>query len=358
MPEITSIRHLWKFYLTLFVWLSFCLLMALFLGALAKQGPSQGGGIVLIVMSAGMLCLALFIVIRYYKNAPNIVVDSESISFNHEVYYWKDLEKIEMTGKRSFKFMGEKKEGVLFKFKGQEERYIFDDMYENSAEIKSFIQSIVFDKKAPEGMKKPDDVIKTDIEASHPAVLHHYENKPIVNLNKESVETATPIVDDVSDASKYYKGNPLLSFQGILLWSLVVFFLCIGVLDFKWHHHRDVFAMVISLSIFAFILLSTQMHYFAIKGECLIIKNYNFLWVKRVYDLKDIREVVFEPGKSRLATNTLRIIMNDFTSKTYPAGTLRDKKWMQLKEDLEKQGIKVRNECINYEPFEFKFFND
>lgn len=29
-----------------------------------------------------------------------------------------------------------------------------------------------------------------------------------------------------------------------------------------------------------------------------------------------------------------------------------------LKEDLEKKGIKVRNECVHYEPFEFKFFND
>ena len=132
MTEITSIRNLWKFYLTIFAWVSFCLLMALFLGGLAEQGPSQGGGIAMIVMSAGMLCLALFIVIRYYKNAPGIVVNDKSISFNKKVYYWRDLEKIEMTGKRSFKFMGEKKEGALLKFKGQKEQHIFDDMYEKA----------------------------------------------------------------------------------------------------------------------------------------------------------------------------------------------------------------------------------
>jgi len=72
--------------------------------------------------------------------------------------------------------------------------------------------------------------------------------------------------------------------------------------------------------------------------------------------MTDIKEVVFEQ-RSKLPV-TLRIINNDFTSKTYPATTLWSKTWLQLKADLESKGIKVRNECVYYEPFEFKFFND
>jgi hypothetical protein len=74
-----------------------------------------------------------------------------------------------------------------------------------------------------------------------------------------------------------------------------------------------------------------------------------------VYRLSDIREVVFElPYKMPVS---LRIITNDFESKLYPAATLWSKKWIELKDELEKKNIKVRNEGVYYEPFEFKLFN-
>jgi hypothetical protein len=60
--------------------------------------------------------------------------------------------------------------------------------------------------------------------------------------------------------------------------------------------------------------------------------------------LADIKEVVYETqGKQ---PNCMRIITNDFRNKLYPAGTLRDKTWLDLKDKLEKKGITVRNECI------------
>jgi len=39
-------------------------------------------------------------------------------------------------------------------------------------------------------------------------------------------------------------------------------------------------------------------------------------------------------------------LLQDFRNKLYPAGTLRDKTWLEMKSRLEIKGVKVRNECI------------
>jgi hypothetical protein len=86
------------------------------------------------------------------------------------------------------------------------------------------------------------------------------------------------------------------------------------------------------------------MHYFGIDKEFLIIRNHNLIWINKVYRIHDIKEVVFETqGKM---PNCLRVITKRFKSKLYPAGTLRKENWLELKDALEKQGVKVRNECI------------
>jgi hypothetical protein len=60
--------------------------------------------------------------------------------------------------------------------------------------------------------------------------------------------------------------------------------------------------------------------------------------------LTDIKEVVFETqGKQ---PNCMRIITKDFRNRLYPAGTLRDKTWLEMKRQLESNGVSVRNECI------------
>ena len=75
-----------------------------------------------------------------------------------------------------------------------------------------------------------------------------------------------------------------------------------------------------------------------------VIRNHNVFWTKKPYNIKDIKEVVFETqGKM---PNCLRVITKDFRNKLYPAGTLRDNNWIALKDKLEGYKIKVRNECV------------
>ena len=98
------------------------------------------------------------------------------------------------------------------------------------------------------------------------------------------------------------------------------------------------------LSSFWFSFNSWLMHYFKVSDKYFVVKNHNFFWKTKAYLLSDIDEVVFETqGKM---PNCLRVITKNFKSKMYPAGTLRNKTWLQLKDKLEQYHIKVRNECI------------
>jgi hypothetical protein len=86
------------------------------------------------------------------------------------------------------------------------------------------------------------------------------------------------------------------------------------------------------------------MHYFSLDKEFLIIKNHNLIWKQDIYKISNIKEVTFETqGKM---PNCLRVIENNFKEKLYPAGTLTDGKWIEFKLKLEKNGVKVRNECV------------
>ena len=58
-----------------------------------------------------------------------------------------------------------------------------------------------------------------------------------------------------------------------------------------------------------------------------------------------IKELVIETPHKQ--STSLRIITNDFQSKMYQAGSLRDKTWTKLKEYLLKKEIKVRNETYH-----------
>lgn len=321
MTEITSIRHPVKFYLALVGFVSFWLVMALLIGTLHNQAISSLGNIVMLLASAGLAFMAVYTITSYYKNAPNIVVTPDTISLNNDTYYWKDLEKIEMTGKRSFRFLGERKEAMSLKFKGEKERYVFDDMYENSPAIKSFIAEIT----------------------------GNYLQ------SKESV-TSAEIGKFNSGEIKFYKGYQLLCIDGIALWIFCAGALYSAVMIFIIPQKKTVLWMPVVFISFFLSVFSSRMYYFGLSDNQLFIRNHNFFWIKRMYRMTDIKEVVFEQ-RSKLPV-TLRIINNDFTSKTYPATTLWSKTWLQLKADLESKGIKVRNECVYYEPFEFKFFND
>lgn len=84
------------------------------------------------------------------------------------------------------------------------------------------------------------------------------------------------------------------------------------------------------------------MNYFGLSDDYLIVRNHNYIWKRHRYKLSEVREIVFETYPR--ATYCLRIISKNFQAKLYQAGTLHDKRWLELMRKLEEKGITVRNE--------------
>jgi len=320
---INSQRSFRHFFLSIFFFDLFFLTLAFFVWAIRDQAVSTTGYYSMLLIVLILILGAIYVPYRYYKNAPNISINEESISFNKEKLNWTDLEEIEMTGKRPFKFMWERREGLMLKFKGITERYIFDDLYENTPAIKTFIQTITLGQQLP---NSTNSVFSGD----------------------QSIESGKFV---------YYKSYQLFCIEGIALWLFCGGAFYAALRSIVEQGNKQMFWPPTLFILIFLPFLSTRMYYFGLSDKYLLVKNHNFFWIKKRYDLAGVKEVVFEQ-RNRMPV-TLRIINNDFTSQAFPAATLWSKKWMQLKQDLENKNIKVRNECgVSYEPFEFKLFND
>ena len=319
--EIISKRSLTKFYLAFVSIASLFFVLGLVAVLFYTEALSKTGTIIMTLVGALYVFMAFYIVFGYYKNAPKIKISKDIIVFDDsETYYWKDLEKIEMTGKHRFTFLlWYSKECVSLKFKGRNERFLFDDMYANSPEMKVFIQQIAVSKNPLDSVQK---------------------------FNDEKDIATEPVI--------YYKGYQLLCFDGIFYWAFLLpglFFLTQSWITFNIGGMSG-YSIFIALWV---LIWQRRLHYFGVSDDYLIVKMNNIFWQKKIYRLSDIKEVVFElPYKKPVC---LRVITNTFESKLYSAATLSSKTWMQLKDDLDKKGVNVRNEGVSYEPFKFKLFN-
>ena len=301
--EITSKRHLYKFYLTLLlVNILFIGMGTIFLSASIRDNNNIGYYIFFIIVA-----IAIFMNFVFIKNSPKIVLGTKGLHFKNNFYSWDNLSSTELTGKSNL-FLTPT-ECATITFKDLKSIRIFDDLYSNSAEMKCFIQEIVIDKK---------DTFKIP-------------NRNI-NLNNIDNEFFIP-----------YKGNPIFSFRGILMWGLILAIILLPLFSKKTINIKGLL-FLIPLCVFWFILNSWMMHYFEISKNFFIVKNHYYFWKKDIYSISDIKEIVFENQPKQ--ANKLRIITKDFKTKFYLAGSLTDKNWLEMKKELENKNIIVRNESI------------
>ena len=242
----------------------------------------------------------------YIKNTPKIILDFEKIIIKNKTYYWKDIQNVKMTGKKGFGLFNYQMEVTTLKFENNITEYIFDDMYSNSWEIKSFIKQIVLDKKDKVEISV-NEITEKEIEKEH------FEE---------------------------FKGSPFFSFRGIMLWSLILFFIFLLLKTSNLNSLK--FFIPFGLVWFAF--NSYCMHYFKLSKNYFVVKNHFFWWIKDIYKNSEIEIIVFESQSKQ--PNSLRIISKNYKRKIYLAGTLKDEKWLEMKIELERKHIKVRNECI------------
>ena len=257
--------------------------------------------------------IAYSFVKSYLKNSSKIEIDKEKIIIQNKTYYWKNLQNIKLSGKKGFGFFKFQMEAITINFENKTE-YIFEDLYSNSWEIKSFIQQIIIDKK---------DFFET---------------------NSKTINTKITDKEIEKETFYQYKGNPVFSFRGLMMWGLIGAFLFMFIFVKAKISLEDQLQAFIPITVIWFIINALFMNYFEMSKNYFVIKNHYFFWVKRIYKISDIEEIVFESqGKQ---PNSLKLVTKDFKRKLYPAGTLRDSKWLELKSEFEKRNINVRNECI------------
>jgi hypothetical protein len=194
MRTICSKKHKYKFYLSIALGAVFFLALGTGMSVIFfkefSKGPVEDKLYSLLMVSSGMFLMAFFIIYKYYKNAPGICVDEKSIKIGKQTFSWQDLKEIELTGKQNFPFIIHfPMEATAIHFKNGITKLIFDDMYENSSEIKAFLKQVLIDKRPVEDFE----------------ILEVYSTE----IEFEEFET--------------FKGEQITSLRGISLWGLLGF---------------------------------------------------------------------------------------------------------------------------------------
>lgn len=314
MKEITITRNKIKVYLTLSFTSFFYFGFGLYLLMRTISDYNQSGRMLTILYGISIFCLLFYIgyytINCYLKNSQEVEIDKEKIIFNADVYHWEDVENISLLGKQPFKyFLPFPMEGIMISFKNGDIKYIFDHLYSNVWQAKVLIQGLIIEEK--------DEV-----------------EIPIVTY-----DNIVPKYQDFRD----YKGNQLMSVYGLGLWGMLIFIFCLVFLK----GNPVQFGGVLFFSIFGVLWFSGSsyfLHFFSSSDKYLVIKNHNCFWIHKVYKIADIKEIVFET-QSRWP-NCLRVITKDYKSKLYPADTLKDRTWIELKNFMNSKGVSARNECI------------
>ncbi|KEZ93372.1 hypothetical protein [Nonlabens ulvanivorans] len=314
MKIIETKRHPLKFYTTLtfgFLFLFALGSFMIFIGLNNEVNDQSKYKHIIMPIFGSLVCLlAIWMVYSYWKNSPKITIDKNNLKIGNETFRLNSIKDVILTGKMPFRFIiNFPMEGTAILFDDGKDKILFDDMYTNSYEVKSFLEQVIINKQEFK-INTPKKVNSREL---------RFENKEV------------------------FKGNQFTSLRGISLWALIgtfAFPLIIKGTSMK-------FGALIFLCLFGtfwFALHSWLMHYFELTKNFLIIRNHNFIWKMKVYGFSDIKEIVFETQGNQ--PNCMRVITNDFKNNLYPAGTLRDKIWLEMKKKLEAKGVQVRNECI------------
>lgn len=303
MESVTSKRDVVKFYIVLisFSTLFFTLGIFIFIIGLKQysQQPKPPKTDLMIVCGLALIFLVFYFIYSYIKHGREIFIDRKTIAFNKQQFSINSIKEITFSGKHYF--MLSRAEGIKIYFKNGEVKYIFD-LFNNYHLFKQYLKHIT-----------------TSNDSFNPYIV-----KSTKGVNPEYLNS--------------YKGIFLLSFRGLIFITLCAPMLFISV------SKNDFSAVIFSIAIstLLYFVIGTNVYYFGLNNYYLVVNNHLLFWIKHIYYLHDISEVVYETqGKQ---PNCIRIITKDYKSKYYGAGTLNNNTLRSLKKQLEKQGIPVRNE--------------
>lgn len=317
MKMIESKRHITNFYVSIAFVFLFCNAIGGFLinFSFNEQEKIKQGNKTYILSAMGVLFVvfAFYTIYQYFKNTPEIIIEKNKIFFNKETFKVDDIHFINLTCKVPFRYIiNYPVEGFYIEFKNGKEKFIYNEMYSNIWEIKDYLKQVVVDKT---------------------------EYKPIKRQEIEPNQVR-------NEQFAYYNNNQLLSFRGIMLFGLFVP-ITYGLLFVPKNISITMIIFWLLFSVFWYIFNGWLMNYYGLSRNHFTIKNFFLPSKRKVYKLDDIVEIVFESQGQR--PNGLRVITKSYESKLYIGATLYDDTWRELKKDLRKKNITVRDECIDFE---------
>ncbi len=214
-------------------------------------------------------------------------------------------------------------EGAKIEFADGETRYMHDGMYHKLRKIRSFINKTIPGKITIPGLDKNE--LASAIAAS------------------PTVSQVVYVPSGTGEAEEYVKGNPYTNFWAILMWVIVGLF--IGIAPFLISDGDDVYGLMILfafLSLGVIFLFTIHFNYFGLSGQHFVVKNVYRPWKKKMFLLKDIKEIVL--ANNPHGVNTLRLLFSDFKSKEFGGTGLRNRDWLSLMNLIQAHGIPLKDE--------------
>ena len=149
----------------------------------------------------------------------------------------------------------------------------------------------------------------------------------------------------INESFVYFKGYQFFCFQGALMWIFLppgIFFFLLSVINLN----TGGIIGYLLFTVFWFWLFQRRLYYFGVSDTCLVVKLHNVYWFNEVHQLADIEEVVLDrPYQMPIC---LRVTTKSGEVALYAAATLSDRTWLELKAELKRKGVKIRNEEFSW----------
>lgn len=254
---------------------------------------------------------------------PKIIIDQNFITLKSPLkadsISWDQIRSVSLTGKRDRGFMLDSAEVSILHLNDGKEIIIWASFYKNISEIRGLLEKAQI-------LLKEDKPLAGNINL---VFNNHYLSSPI-----------HPILSTLRFTK--YAGNPHTSYKGMLFYFFTAFIISIPFSSTK--PFSPIVFVLLTPILMMYLGLGYQLHYFLISDDALLVKNHFWFWKKHIYNLGEIREIVFE--KPNRWSTSVRIITKDFKEKLYPAGSLRSRSWKELKLRFDELNIVVRNDTI------------
>ena len=102
------------------------------------------GEILILIIGCISSALGIYLLKTIIKASPTIKIASDSISFNSKAYEIKKIKKVNFTGLIKLDMLFNLVSACIITFNDGTRKYIIDNMYSNTPEMKSYLRGLIY----------------------------------------------------------------------------------------------------------------------------------------------------------------------------------------------------------------------